>query len=257
MCFIVVVIGVMYFSNRRQDYYIKGEKNFYKNCNFYLTSIEKSANLRKKNIKNLYDIIKKNFAKNIIRRGVDGEYISTDEILELKKRKFLKKDNFKINSKSGKYLTNGEIGCFFSHLQVWESIIDNNIEYGIIFEDDAKIGHDFKTKLDILIENLPENFLYISLYNFPAKNQQNIIDELEDYNNFFNKLNNSEIWGTTCYLISLKGAKILTQKLLPIRKAVDEAIADFCSKNPDCYITKTSVVDLSDKFSTANGYIRS
>jgi len=141
-------------------------------------------------------------------------------------------------------------------LQIWENIIENNIKYGIVFEDDAKIDENFKDKLDILIENLPKDFLYISLYNFPEKRQQDIINELESYNDFFNKLNNSKLWGTTCYLISFKGAKILMNNLLPIQGALDEVVMNYCSKHPNCYITKSSLVNLSDKFSTANGYIR-
>ena len=156
--FIVVALGISYFNNPEPNYFVKGGDNLYKDLKFYLISIDKSAELRKKNIKNLYDNIKKNIGQDIIQFGVDGEHISDREIIELKKRKFLKKDNFKYNVKNDKYLTKGEFGCFFSHLQAWEHMVDNNIKYGIVFEDDAKMIRNFKTKLDILMENLPENF---------------------------------------------------------------------------------------------------
>jgi len=83
--FIVVVLGISYFSNLDINYFVSDINGLYKNCNFYITSIDKSAKLREKNITNLYNIIKKKFGKDIIKFGVDGDYISDDEIFELKK----------------------------------------------------------------------------------------------------------------------------------------------------------------------------
>lgn len=37
-------------------------------------------------------------------------------------------------------LTKGEIGCFLSHVSLWKKIIDNNLSYMAIFEDDIYLG---------------------------------------------------------------------------------------------------------------------
>ena len=254
--FIVVALSISYFNIKNTSYFLNKQDSVYKNSNFYLVSIGKSADLRKNNITNLYNIIKQSFGKDIIKYGIDGSELTKNNIKVLKNLGFFRKDNFNINVKNNKYLTDGEFGCFLSHLQIWEDLIDNNIDYGIIFEDDAKIDENFKNKLNIIMKNIPKDFTWISLYNFPHKFQKDIISELNSYNNFLYKLNNPQIWGTTCYLISLKGAKILTSDILPINKAIDESIMYHCSINDDCYMTKASLVDLSDKFSTANGFFK-
>ena len=39
-------------------------------------------------------------------------------------------------------LTQGELACFMSHLAVWKKIIDENISYAAIFEDDIYLGNN-------------------------------------------------------------------------------------------------------------------
>ena len=251
--FIAVALSISFFNIKNKSYFSNKSRN---NLKFYVISIEKSANLRRNNIINLSNIIKTGFNKDVMISGIDGSKLSSHNIKMLKKLGIYRKDNFKKNLKNNKYLTDGEFGCFLSHLQIWEDMVENNIKHAVVFEDDAKIDQNFKDKLDIVYKNLPEDFTWISLYNFPHNFQKDIIKELDSYNDFLYKLNNPEIWGTTCYLISLKGAKILNNSILPIKNAIDEAIMAFCSENDGCYMTKASLVDLSDKFSTANGYIR-
>jgi glycosyl transferase family 25 len=36
-----------------------------------------------------------------------------------------------------KVRSNGEIGCVLSHLKIWKQMVDENIEYALIFEDDC------------------------------------------------------------------------------------------------------------------------
>jgi glycosyl transferase family 25 len=38
----------------------------------------------------------------------------------------------------------GEIGCYMSHLKVWQAIVDRKISCAIILEDDIQLGEDFK-----------------------------------------------------------------------------------------------------------------
>lgn len=39
-------------------------------------------------------------------------------------------------------LTDGELGCFFSHLLLWQQCIDNNMDYITVFEDDVHLGEN-------------------------------------------------------------------------------------------------------------------
>ena len=50
----------------------------------------------------------------------------------------------------GQPLSRGELGCAFSHLQVYEKMLTENIEKLIVLEDDVKLNDDFA----LLINNL-------------------------------------------------------------------------------------------------------
>ena len=50
----------------------------------------------------------------------------------------------------GRPLTKGELGCTFSHLQVYEKMLEENIEQLIVLEDDTQLNDDFA----VLINNL-------------------------------------------------------------------------------------------------------
>ena len=51
----------------------------------------------------------------------------------------------------GKHLTGGEIGCLLSHKNIYQHIVENNIDRALVFEDDVILQPDFKAVLkDIL-----------------------------------------------------------------------------------------------------------
>ena len=50
-------------------------------------------------------------------------------------------------------LAPGEIGCFLSHLHIWKKIINDNLPYALIFEDDTYFCDDFKEKWERIIQS--------------------------------------------------------------------------------------------------------
>tara|TARA_B110001452_G_scaffold265582_1_gene270527 strand:+ start:1496 stop:2302 length:807 start_codon:yes stop_codon:yes gene_type:complete len=51
-------------------------------------------------------------------------------------------------------LTMGGIGCYLSHVGLWNFIYNKGIDYALIFEDDANIPPDFIENLNISIKNM-------------------------------------------------------------------------------------------------------
>ena len=51
-------------------------------------------------------------------------------------------------------LTMGGIGCYLSHVGLWNFIYNKGIDYALIFEDDANIPPNFIENLNISIENM-------------------------------------------------------------------------------------------------------
>ena len=71
------------------------------------------------------------------------------------------------NLKNNKYITDGEFGCFLSHLQVWEDMVENNIDgiiYGNTVYSNSRGGIDLKETVvrytihnNILSNNIYQN----------------------------------------------------------------------------------------------------
>lgn len=50
----------------------------------------------------------------------------------------------------GRDLTGGEMGCLLSHKAAYQKIIDDNLPYALVLEDDVRLGEGFKDVLEAL-----------------------------------------------------------------------------------------------------------
>lgn len=50
------------------------------------------------------------------------------------------------------YLSHGQRGCAQSHFNVWKHIVENQIPYALVLEDDAMFDKDWRRKLDEVYE---------------------------------------------------------------------------------------------------------
>lgn len=46
-----------------------------------------------------------------------------------------------------------EIGCFLSHRRVWQEIVDRNVDFGLVVEDDVRLEPGFAAALDFSMRN--------------------------------------------------------------------------------------------------------
>ena len=105
-------------------------------------------------------------------------------------------------------LTIGEIGCYVSHKRVWKKIVDEQIPYCLILEDDLSISDELPKVLE-QIEHL-QGWELIKLFDnrdIPFVKSQKLNNTFSIGN--FRKVPN----GCLGYLLSLEGArKLLTRK---------------------------------------------
>ncbi|MCH7387077.1 glycosyltransferase family 25 protein [Acinetobacter modestus] len=118
-------------------------------------------------------------------------------------------------------LTKGELACFMSHVYLWNKMIQENIPYMAIFEDDIYLGENIKEFLSDTLW-LDSNWHLIKVEEFTQKvalgpklkvfnsNPDRAIFELKSKN-----------LGTAGYILSLSGAK----KLLDYIQSLDQLIA--------------------------------
>ena len=146
----------------------------------------------------------------------------------------------------------GEIGCFLSHIEIWQNIVKNNIKYSLVLEDDALFTtNNFFKKIEEIICLIPENADFISLFH-NTKLLEKYIIKMKEYNK--NLLKTTEnLTGTVGYIITFKGAKNFLKNLLPIKMPVDNAIMKYCLQKETAYLSKIPLVKLCDNFSIIRG----
>lgn len=135
-------------------------------------------------------------------------------------------DNIKTGTrKKHRELTRGAIGCYLSHLKIYNMIIEQNIPYAIICEDDCNIIGDYSDFWDkistINIPNDTDILLFDALIHEYDSNNCPTINICQVY--FF--------FGLHFYLVTLKGAKELVKHLLPIEYQIDTQISILAYQN--------------------------
>ncbi|WP_228768488.1 glycosyltransferase family 25 protein [Shewanella sp. TC10] len=160
--------------------------------------------------------------------AVYGKELSEAEISNI----FDKKTNLE---KYDKVLNVGEIGCYLSHVNCWNDMIDNQINYALILEDDSILD---KGLVDLIesVGKLAEQWDYIKLCH--GRKKKDIID--------FITLNDQFSLGTCLKLpsstrgqfVSLSGAKKLLATAMPISRPVDIDIQHWFEKELACFVVR-------------------
>ena len=148
-----------------------------------------------------YENVKKAGYKNIILfKGVNGK--NENEVKEAL--------NLFNNTKFDFWCSKGNIGCNLSMLKILLTIINDNIEYATIFEDDIKLCDGFKEKWNKAKNNLEEIDILFLGYHVLNTNKDEIQKSID------NKLNqqlNCQLYigGTYGYIVTQSGAKKLLE----------------------------------------------
>ncbi len=112
-------------------------------------------------------------------------------------------------------LTPGEIGCYISHMRVWQKLVDEKIPYAIVLEDDLHIEPSFADVLANIATLRDWDMIKLS------DNRANSFFQHKSLGGGFTLGNYRKVPnGTQGYAISLSGAKKLLQRK-PFFRPVD------------------------------------
>jgi glycosyl transferase family 25 len=112
--------------------------------------------------------------------------------------------------------TKGMIGCYLSHTKIWKKVVDENIDYCFIFEDDA-IPIASSSKIQKFLLEIPKDWDFVFLgFTIPGFYENNDVLVGNDILKV-----NSILFGAHAYIISNSGAKKLLSKAFPISDQVD------------------------------------
>ncbi|WP_323660372.1 glycosyltransferase family 25 protein [Pectobacterium versatile] len=138
--------------------------------------------------------------------AVDGRELSHNEL------------SSKVHHISINYLSKGEIGCALSHQKIYKKIVDDDIDYALILEDDVEIPQDINVFLRqfLNIKDKRQGDVFL-LYPSGLRFTNRKINITQEY--FF-----YEVYNASCthgYIISSKAAKKLIRINNPVILVAD------------------------------------
>ncbi|RRS08088.1 MULTISPECIES: glycosyltransferase family 25 protein [unclassified Pseudoalteromonas] len=145
-------------------------------------------------------------------------------------------------------LTLGEIGCYLSHIKVLSKIVELELPYAFIFEDDFQL-HDDLAQIDQLIASLPFDWDMIKLFQ-SQKNKRTPIASFPLNKSLSLFMQNKVPAGTVAQLVSLKGAKKILSKSIPFGRPIDIDYQHFWEKDLSVFVMSPCPVSHGEKFAS-------
>jgi glycosyl transferase, family 25 len=137
-------------------------------------------------------------------------------------------------------LTRPAIGCFLSHLQIWQRLLDGNREYLVILEDDVVPSpHYSAAYAREILSSIPADADLVLLgctimAGLAEKTATRSLSRVYYFN------------GTYAYLITRKGCANLLPHLLPMRAHIDHQISAALVKLPQSLFAYAATPSLFD-----------
>jgi len=104
----------------------------------------------------------------------------------------------------------GELGVWVSTINVWEYIVNNNVDMFLMLEDDVVLEKDFVSNLQLCLNDLPKDFDFLSLYYFK---EQNSFDKKTDIGSRYIHRALTQFSAGQAMVYSFSGAKTLLKIL--------------------------------------------
>lgn len=177
--------------------------------------------------------------------AVNGKDLSNSEVSQYCNQK-------KAKQLFGRELLLGEIGCALSHKKIYQKIVDENIPYAVILEDDAIFDRDFSIVVkNIMAAPLSWELILLGHYKSNLKGLKSPIS-LWHRHRITSKFLLGRLvdfgFGTHGYMITLEGAKKILIELVEIHRPLDHYTPD--SKLLNIYALSPTVVNVDDNFDT-------
>jgi glycosyl transferase family 25 len=116
-----------------------------------------------------------------------------------------------------KHMTRGELGCYLSHVRAWRAIVDEQLDYAVILEDDILLQDGIQRGLEA-ITNIQQPWDLIKLAESPVKRKAVHQIPVDD----FSLITYNKVPSRTCaQVVSFSGAKKLLARSININRPID------------------------------------
>ena len=181
-----------------------------------------------------------NVKKLNIFKAVDGNNLKSNaSLLFAILKKSIAHRNLKLT------LNSGEVGCLLSHVAIWKKIVDENIQFAHIYEDDALFAENFVPRLQQVYKTIlnvkpTPAVVYTGgrkFKNYITKNTIENIGNLAVHSkkNWNNHVKDLDRW-LHAYVISKRGAQLMLDMVFKHfngKLGIDQAVVMFLNKSPE------------------------
>ncbi|MFT6086214.1 MAG: glycosyl transferase family 25 [Glaciecola sp.] len=116
-----------------------------------------------------------------------------------------------------KHMTRGELGCYLSHARAWQAIVDEQLDYAVILEDDILLQDDIQQGLEA-ITYIKQPWDVIKLAEAPVKRKA--VHQIPAGD--FSLITYNKVPSRTCaQVVSLSGARKLLATSININRPID------------------------------------
>ncbi len=127
-------------------------------------------------------------------------------------------------------LNDGEIGAYLSHRKAWQAIVDKELDYGIVFEDDFILQNDIKKAIEN-INAIPFEWDYIKLAGYYSRKRKQKIIYKKRLIDMDLVAYTKVITGASATVISYRAAKELLAKTEQFGRPLDTDLQYWWEKN--------------------------
>lgn len=160
----------------------------------------------------------------------ENEKLDFEKISATDGQKLLQSPKHKLTNLCQLFCTPKMAGCFASHKQCWQNVIDHNLPYAVILEDDAIPTSNF-SQLGSFLSKVPSDWdlFYIGYLNYSGSIKGNSLFLNEIMGKVPEKISDhvfkpGVVGSAHGYLVSQKGAKKLQKKFKKINFSNDVVV---------------------------------
>lgn len=122
----------------------------------------------------------------------------------------------------------GEVGVWASNFTAWKKLLDSDYDAALLFEDDLLLEENFYEQLIYLLNKVPEDWDFFSVFCHP--NQIGRYHKDFDVNDKISK--GYQDWSMLCYMVSRQGAK---KAIDFMRDGFNQPVDWFVFRNQDIF----------------------
>jgi GR25 family glycosyltransferase involved in LPS biosynthesis len=171
-------------------------------------------------------------------------------------RKPPRKFNWDFYNENAYWINKGNLGCSLTHLKTYKAIIDRNLDFGLVLEDDTNLSPHLPEFLNSVESSLTENEVILLYYcawkksRFKKEKKTSLPGHL-----FTIPLDLGNLTGGNAYIITKAACKTVLEFQTPLQASTDECLTYYEKKAVgNCRCVYPLLADAAD-FKSSVDYI--